>query len=106
MQGNGALTRTVDSFDTRKSYRVIFYYAKFDTPLVVNSCVVATLVDNRAIGRIQMAPPRTPNNQFEMAISDTFQPSTSSMSLHIELRCAAGNLNRFVFDDISIEEVV
>lgn len=101
---NGAtFQQTIDSLDLAKSYRIVYYYVKFDT--ANGACTLLTTIDGQQIGSIVMVAPRTPNNQFEQLVSTTFQTSTSSSSLSIGITCTASSTTRFYIDDVSIEEV-
>ena len=100
----GTITQIVDNLDTTKSYRIVFYYVEFDTPN--GACTLTTTMGGQQIVSIVPKAPRTPNNQFEQIISDTFQPSASSLSLSIGITCAGSSVgNRSYMDDVSIEEV-
>lgn len=57
---------------------------------------------------ISVVPIQGPNDVgvFTQIVSDSFQPSASSLSLSISTTCTSGSLNRHLLDDVSIEEVV
>ena len=104
-RSGGAFQQTIDNLDITKSYRIVYYYVKFDTPSPSGACSIVTTIGGQQIGSIVLTAPRTPNNQFEQSISTTFQPSTSLLSLSIGIACISTSSTRYYIDDVSIEEV-
>ena len=101
----GSVTQVIDNIDTSKTYRIVFYYVKFDTP-TANACTLTTTIGTQTILTEVNAAPRTPNNTFDQKITASFQPTDSSMPLTIGVICTSVTLNRSCIDDVSIEEVI
>merc|ERR1712059_190368 len=78
----GSVTQVIDNIDTSKTYRIVFYYVKFDTP-TANACTLTTTIGTQTILTEVNAAPRTPNNTFDQKITASFQPTDSSMPLTI-----------------------
>ncbi|KAH3995241.1 hypothetical protein HBI56_173190 [Parastagonospora nodorum] len=100
----GAISQMVDNLDSTKSYRIVFYHLKFDTP-PANACTIRTTMGGSEISSVALQPPRS-DGVFAKIVSNPFQPSASSLRLEITISCTAGQLNRSLMDDVSIEEVL
>jgi hypothetical protein len=94
----------VDNLDSTKSYRIVFHHLKFDTP-PANACTIRTTMGGSQISLVALQPPRS-DGVFAKIVSNPFQPSASSLRLEITISCTAGQLNRSLMDDVSIEEVL
>ncbi|KAF4951379.1 hypothetical protein FGADI_7577 [Fusarium gaditjirri] len=98
------IAQQIDGLRTNLSYRIRFYWVKFDTPSATAGCQLSVTFGGQDLGVVALLPPRTPNNAFEEYVSTVYQPSSSSEELMIRMDCtAAGQTNRFYVDDVSIE---
>ncbi|CVL12468.1 uncharacterized protein FPRN_15064 [Fusarium proliferatum] len=93
-----SIAQQIDGLRTNLSYRIRFFWVKFDTPSATAGC--------QDLGTVTLLPPRTPNNVFEGYVSVVHQPSNPSEELRIRMDCvSAGQTNIFYVDDVSIEFV-
>jgi len=98
------IAQEITGLRTNLTYRIRFYWVKFDTPSGTAGCKVIASFGGSNLGEVALLPPRTPNNVFEEFYSTPFQPPTTSAELRIQVTClSAGQTNRFYVDDVSIE---
>lgn len=98
------IAQEITGLRTDLTYRIRFYWVKFDDPRGTAGCKVIASFGGNSLGDVALLPPRTPNNVFEEFHSAPFQPSTTSVELRIEHSCSeTGQTNRFYVEDVSIE---
>ncbi|CAG7555141.1 unnamed protein product [Fusarium equiseti] len=98
------IAQEMTGLHTELTYRIRFYWVKFDPPSATAGCKVMASFGGSSLGEVVLLPPKTPHGVFEEFYSTPFQPSTTSAELRIEVTCiSAGQINRFYVDDVSIE---
>ncbi|RKL34625.1 hypothetical protein BFJ72_g9357 [Fusarium proliferatum] len=101
-----SIAQQIDGLRTSLSYRIRFFWVKFDTPSATAGCQLSATFGGQDLGTVALLPPRTPNSVFEEYVSVVHQPSNPSEELRIRMDCiSAGQTNRFYVDDVSIEFV-
>ncbi|CVL07133.1 uncharacterized protein FMAN_15281 [Fusarium mangiferae] len=99
-----SIAQQIDGLRTNLSYRIRFFWVKFDTPSATAGCQLSATLGGQDLGTVSLLPPRTPNNVFEEYVSAVHQPSSPAEELRIRMDCgSAGQTNRFYVDDVSIE---